>query len=76
MRRNALLLVLLGAGCKSETAAEPAADAGTPPGFAVTTSRYDNLRTGANTHETVLTPGAVTPDGFGLLLYINYDGNP
>jgi hypothetical protein len=59
----------------------PGAAAGDGPampsaGFAVLTGRYDNLRTGANTHETVLNTSNVKAGGFGLLFRRQYDGNP
>jgi hypothetical protein len=52
-------------------------DSGTPPdpGFAVVTNRYDNDRTGANTHETILNTTNVASN-FGLLFSRQYDGNP
>ncbi|HVY39140.1 MAG TPA: PQQ-binding-like beta-propeller repeat protein, partial [Polyangia bacterium] len=42
--------------------------------FAVTTNRYDNLRSGANLHETVLTTSNVKASGFGLLFSRSVDG--
>jgi hypothetical protein len=45
--------------------------------FAVVTNRYDNERTGANTHETILNKTNVAAAGkFGLLFSRMYDGNP
>ena len=45
--------------------------------FSVLTNRYDNDRTGANTHETVLNASNVAATGrFGLLFSRLYDGNP
>ena len=52
--------------------APPAAPASSS--FAVTTNRYDNLRSGANLHETVLTTANVKASGFGLLFSRAVDG--
>lgn len=41
----------------------------------VPTSQYDNLRTGANVHETVLTPGNVNARQFGKITSLPVDGN-
>ena len=41
----------------------------------VTTSQYDNARTGANVHETRLTPANVNPAQFGKLLTFRVDGD-
>ena len=41
----------------------------------VRTSQYDNLRTGANVHETVLTPGNVNARQFGKIASLPVDGN-
>src|ERR1022692_1220237 len=41
----------------------------------VTTSQYDNARTGANTHETVLTPKNVAKGQFGKLFALHVDGD-
>ena len=41
---------------------------------AVTTGHYDNQRTGANTHETILTPANVRPDLFGKLATVPVSG--
>jgi hypothetical protein len=50
---------------------------GVSAGFAVLTNRYDNERTGANTHETILSATNVGTAGkFGLLFSRLYDGNP
>ncbi len=58
----------------------PSGEAGvpTPVGqFAVVTNRYDNLRTGSNPNEKILTVAKVgAPDAFGLLFSRQYDGNP
>jgi hypothetical protein len=40
----------------------------------VTTSQYDNARTGANLHETRLTPANVNANQFGKLLAFRVDG--
>lgn len=49
---------------KDDVEAGPPPIAETP---AVLTQHYDNARTGANTHETVLTPKNVNKDTFGFL---------
>jgi hypothetical protein len=41
----------------------------------VTTSQYDNARTGANLVETTLTPGNVNPQHFGKLFALKVDGD-
>lgn len=41
----------------------------------VATSQYDNARTGANVHETVLTPGNVNSSRFGKLFSVEVDGD-
>src|SRR5215472_12236486 len=41
----------------------------------VTTSQYDNARTGANLNETVLTPQNVNAAGFGRLFALKADGD-
>ncbi|HXU82641.1 MAG TPA: hypothetical protein VN914_14665 [Polyangia bacterium] len=46
-----------------------------PTDFAVTTGRYGNDRTGANTSETVLNTSNVKPGTFGMLFRRQYDGN-
>jgi outer membrane protein assembly factor BamB len=82
-----LLVIVVAASCRNEPAATSGPpgpgpqDAAAAPGpaltgLAVTTSRYDNLRTATNTHETVLNAGNVKPGGFGLLFSRQYDGNP
>jgi outer membrane protein assembly factor BamB len=43
--------------------------------FAVTTRSYDNRRSGANTHETALTPGAVRQRGLKRLLRLRLIGD-
>src|SRR5437660_677522 len=40
----------------------------------VATSQYDNARTGANLHETTLTPLNVNPTQFGKLFSLKVDG--
>jgi len=45
-------------------------------GFAqITTAQYDNARTGANLHETVLTPANVNKDSFGKVGTLKVDGD-
>ena len=44
-------------------------------GTQVLTNRYDNLRSGTNTRETVLNPGNVNGSAFGLLFSRPIDGN-
>ena len=47
-----------------------------PPAAAqVTTSQYDNARTGANLNETALTPQNVNPARFGKLFVLKVDGD-
>jgi len=41
----------------------------------VTTAQYDNARTGANLHESVLTPRNVNPAKFGKLFVMPVDGD-
>ncbi len=41
----------------------------------VLTSQYDNARTGATLHETLLTPNAVNPAAFGKLFSLAVDGD-
>jgi len=41
----------------------------------ITTSQYDNARTGANIHETVLNPRNVQVNRFGMLLRLAVDGD-
>ena len=41
----------------------------------VPTSQYDNARTGANTHETILTPKNVNSQQFGKLSALRVDGD-
>jgi len=41
----------------------------------IPTAQYDNLRTGANLHETVLTPRNVNSASFGKLLVLPVDGD-
>lgn len=52
--------------------AGPGGSTGT--GVAVTTFRYDNLRSGANLRETALTTGNVNASSFGLLFSRQVDG--
>src|SRR4051812_23225543 len=66
-------LVLL-AGCLAHVPEAPLATSGRES-WSVVTSYYDNLRTGANTHETVLDTRNVKPGGFGLLFSREYEGN-
>jgi hypothetical protein len=46
-----------------------------PIGAQVTTSQYDNARTGANLNETTLTPQNVNASGFGKLFTLPVDGD-
>ncbi len=76
------LLVLAWAACKNDTASPaaqgPPSGTGAEPlsaGPSVLTNRFDNLRSGATTRETVLTPAKVTGDAFGLLFSRPIDGN-
>lgn len=57
-----LVFVLLGFHAKAQTAA-------------VTTSQYNNARTGANTQEKILTPANVNAGRFGKLHAIRVDGD-
>lgn len=41
----------------------------------VTTSQYDNRRTGSNENETILTPGNVTAGTFGKVATLSVDGS-
>lgn len=41
----------------------------------VTTSQYDNSRTGANLHETILTPSNVNANQFGKIATLTVDGD-
>ncbi len=41
----------------------------------VTTSQYDNARTGADVHETILTPRNVNANQFGKLFALHVDGD-
>jgi len=45
-----------------------------PASAQVLTSQYDNARTGANLHETTLTPANVNPAQFGKLFTLKVDG--
>jgi hypothetical protein len=45
-----------------------------PKPGAVLTRNYDNLRSGVNSHETILTPSTVTASKFGKLFTYNVDG--
>ena len=68
----------IGAGGGPGVDAGPFSDSGSSalPAFAVVTNRYDNDRTGANTHETILnTSNVAAPDKFGLLFSRLYEGN-
>lgn len=41
----------------------------------ITTAQYDNQRTGANLHESILTPKNVNPASFGKLFRLSVDGD-
>jgi hypothetical protein len=73
------LLPLLGATCKDDTAPTEGMPSGAgralSAGTQVLTNRYDNLRSGTNTRETLLDPGNVNGSGFGLLFSRPIDGN-
>ena len=45
------------------------------PRAQITTSQYDNARTGANVHETILTPRNVNARSFGRLFRLPVDGD-
>lgn len=59
---GALLFALLGLRSEAQTAA-------------ITTSQYNNSRTGANTHETILTPANVNAAHFGKVHAVRVDGD-
>jgi hypothetical protein len=48
---------------------------GLAAGAQITTSQFDNARTGANVNETTLTPGNVNPQQFGKLFTMKVDGD-
>lgn len=58
----ALVFALFGFDSEAQTAA-------------ITTSQYNNSRTGANTHETILTPANINAAHFGKLHTIRVDGD-
>ena len=63
------------AGGASGGAGNMAGSAGQgPTGVSVLTNRYDNQRSGSNTHETVLNASNVNKDKFGLLYTRSVDG--
>jgi outer membrane protein assembly factor BamB len=72
---SALSLALATVGCRAHAPDAPVAATAAPARWSVVTSYYDNLRTGANTHETVLDTRNVNPAGFGLLFSRQYEGN-
>ena len=66
-------------GCGSSTAGTTGGvpnptPAPTPSSIDVTTYHYDNMRTGQNTHETILTTANVNPAKFGKLGAFMVDG--
>ncbi|MES1165105.1 MAG: PQQ-binding-like beta-propeller repeat protein, partial [Verrucomicrobiota bacterium] len=63
-----------GAAGQPGTAGSGAAGSNAVSSFAVTTNRYDNLRSGVNLQETVLTTANVKASGFGLLFSRSVDG--
>ena len=67
IRAGALALTIFGL---TVFAGLPAANAQT----SVTTQHYDIARTGANTSETILTPGNVNATNFGKLFSFPVDG--
>ena len=46
-----------------------------PAQVAIATAQYDNARTGANLHETILTPRNVNSNDFGKLFVMSVDGD-
>jgi outer membrane protein assembly factor BamB len=74
-RVSRIFVVALGLSCI--TCDQPEVEttrAGLANPVTVSTNRYDNLRTGANTGETILTPANVSGGKFGLLFSRSVDG--
>jgi hypothetical protein len=62
-------------GANSEAGSGGMSGSSTPTGSVnVYTNRYDDARTGANPHETILTPSNVRPGMFGLLFTDSIEG--
>lgn len=72
---SGLVFVLSSCGAREdERPTTDVGDVGSSLGtFNVLTRAYDNLRTGVNSSETVLTPSNVTPDRFGKLFQLKVD---
>jgi outer membrane protein assembly factor BamB len=75
----ALLIVFLGLHLMSCNSNSPAKQPAPPPpagtsGVNVTTYHNDNVRSGQNLSETILTPSNVNSSGFGKLFAISVDG--
>jgi hypothetical protein len=68
-RRGTLGVILCATLCCAATVTAP------PAGAQVTTSQYDNARTGANTQETALTPSNVNAKQFGKIRTFVVDGD-
>ena len=74
---SALLVLCLPEGCGGSTATTSRGSPNPPPtpsSIDVVTYHYDNLRTGQNTHETVLTTANVNSAKFGKLGAFIVDG--